>query len=73
MFNSQSSSPLTTTMAALLTAGLDPEQRLSPLELGAPDHFPTGGYRDSLACKGWAQLRSDACVLDLGAGLAGSA
>ena len=35
-------------LAALREAGLDPEQRLSPEELAALDHFHTGGYPASL-------------------------
>src|SRR5437773_336530 len=34
-------------LAALRAAGLNPEQRLSPEELGALDHFHTGGLRAS--------------------------
>ena len=32
-------------LAAIRAAGLDPEQRLSPEQLGALDHFHTGGLR----------------------------
>jgi hypothetical protein len=34
-------------LAALRVAGLNPDQRLSPVELGALDHFHTGGFRAS--------------------------
>ena len=36
-------------LAALRAAGLNPDQRLSPVELGALDHFQTGGFLASLA------------------------
>jgi len=58
---------------ALREAGLNPEQRLSPEELGALDHFHTGGLRASLELLELAQIRDDDRVLDIGAGLAGSA
>jgi len=60
-------------LAALRTAGLNPEQRLTPEELGALDHFHTGGFRASLELLELAQIRADDRVLDIGAGLAGSA
>ena len=60
-------------LAALRAAGLNPEQRLSPEQLGALDHFHTGGLRASLELMELAQLRADDRVLDLGAGLAGAA
>jgi sarcosine/dimethylglycine N-methyltransferase len=60
-------------LAALRAAGLDPDQRLSAVELGALDHFHTGGFRASLALKELAQIRAEDRVLDLGAGLAGPA
>ena len=34
-------------LAAVRAAGLNPEHRLSPEELGALDHFHTGGLRAS--------------------------
>jgi hypothetical protein len=34
-------------LAALRAAGLNPGQRLSPVERGALDHFHTGGLRAS--------------------------
>lgn len=60
-------------LAALRAAGLDPEQRLSPVELGALDHFHTGGFRASLVLQDLAQIRAEDRVLDIGAGLAGPA
>jgi len=58
---------------ALRGAGLNPEQRLSPVELGALDHFHTGGFRASLVLKDLARIRAEDRVLDIGAGLAGPA
>ena len=60
-------------LAALRAAGLNPEQRLSPEELGALDHFHTGGLRASLELKELARIRAEDRVLDIGAGLAGPA
>jgi SAM-dependent methyltransferase len=60
-------------LAALRAAGLNPEQRLSPVDLGALDHFHTGGFRASLVLKDLAQIRAEDRVLDIGAGLAGPA
>lgn len=60
-------------LAALRAAGLDPDRHLSPVELGALDHFHTGGFRASLALRDLAQIRAEDRVLDLGAGLAGAA
>jgi len=60
-------------LAALRAAGLNPEQRLSPEELGALDHFHTGGFRASLVLQDLAQIRAEDRILDIGAGLAGSA
>jgi SAM-dependent methyltransferase len=60
-------------LAALRAAGLNPEQRLTPEELGALDHFHTGGLRASLELLELAQIRAVDRVLDIGAGLAGSA
>ncbi|MGE5240776.1 MAG: class I SAM-dependent methyltransferase [Bacteroidota bacterium] len=60
-------------LAALRAAGLDPEQRLSPEELAALDHFHTGGFRASLELLELAQIRAEDRVLDIGAGLAGAA
>lgn len=60
-------------LAALRAAGLNPEQRLSPVELGALDHFHTDGFRASLVLRDLAQIRAEDRVLDIGAGLAGPA
>ena len=60
-------------LAGLRAAGLDPGQRLSPDELGALDHFHTGGLRASRELLEVAQIRAADRVLDIGAGLAGSA
>ena len=60
-------------LAGIRAAGLDPEQRLSPEELGALDHFHTGGLRATRELLELAQIRADDRVLDIGAGLAGSA
>jgi SAM-dependent methyltransferase len=60
-------------LAAVRAAGLNPEQRLSPEELGGLDHFHTGGFRASLDLLELAQIRAEDRVLDIGAGLAGSA
>ena len=60
-------------LAAVRAAGLNPEQRLSPEELGALDHFHTGGLRASRELLELAQIRAEDRVLDLGAGLAGPA
>jgi len=60
-------------LAALRAAGLNPEQCLSPVELGALDHFHTGGFRASLVLRDLAQIRTEDRVLDIGAGLAGPA
>lgn len=60
-------------LAAIRAAGLEPEQRLSPEELGALDHFHTGGLRASRELLELAQIRAQDRVLDIGAGLAGSA
>jgi sarcosine/dimethylglycine N-methyltransferase len=60
-------------LAALRAAGLNPEQRLSPEELGALDHFHTGGFRASLVLQELARIRAEDRVLDIGAGLAGPA
>ena len=60
-------------LAALRAAGLNPEQRLSPEQLGALDHFHTGGLRASRDLLELAQIRAEDRVLDIGAGLAGPA
>jgi len=60
-------------LAAIHAAGLNPAQRLTPEELGALDHFHTGGLRASKDLMALAQIRAEDRVLDIGAGLAGSA
>jgi SAM-dependent methyltransferase len=60
-------------LAAVRAAGLNPEQRLSPEELGALDHFHTGGLRASRELLELAKIRAEDRVLDIGAGLAGPA
>jgi ubiquinone/menaquinone biosynthesis C-methylase UbiE len=60
-------------LAAVRAAGLNPEQRLSPEELGALDHFHTGGLRASRELLKLAHLKTEDRVLDIGAGLAGPA
>ena len=60
-------------LAAIRAAGLNPDQRLSPEELGALDHFHAGGLTASLELLDLAQIRAEDRVLDIGAGLAGSA
>ena len=60
-------------LASLRAAGLDPDQRLSPVTLGALDHFHTGGFAASLVLQELAQIRAEDRVLDIGAGLAGPA
>ena len=60
-------------LKALRAAGLNPEQRLSPEDLGALDHFHTGGFRASLELLELAQIQAGDRVLDIGAGLAGAA
>jgi SAM-dependent methyltransferase len=60
-------------LAGLRAAGLNPEQRLSPEELGALDHFHTGGLRASRELLEVVPIRAEDRVLDIGAGLAGSA
>ena len=58
---------------ALRAAGLDPDRRLSPVALGALDHFHTGGLPASRELMELAQVGGDDRVLDIGAGLAGPA
>ncbi len=60
-------------LAGIRAAGLNPEQRLSAEELGPLDHFHTGGLRASRELLEVAQIRAEDRVLDIGAGLAGSA
>jgi len=60
-------------LAALRTAGLDPEQRLAPQALAALDHFHTGGLSASRELLELAAIGAGDRVLDIGAGLAGPA
>ena len=60
-------------LTAIRAAGLNPEQHLSPDELGALDHFHTGGLRATRELLALAKIPSAARVLDIGAGLAGPA
>lgn len=60
-------------LAAVRAAGLNPDQRLSPAELGALDHFHTGGLRASRELLELARIQAEDRVLDIGAGLAGPA
>jgi SAM-dependent methyltransferase len=60
-------------LAAIRAAGLNPEQRLSPEELGALDHFHTGGFGASRVLLDLARIQAEDRVLDIGAGLAGPA
>jgi len=60
-------------LAAVRAAGLDPEQRIAPEDLGALDHFHTGGLRASRELLELARIRAEDHVLDIGAGLAGPA
>jgi sarcosine/dimethylglycine N-methyltransferase len=60
-------------LTALRAAGLNPDQRLAPEELGALDHFHTGGFSASRELLALAQIRAEDRVLDIGAGLAGPA
>jgi SAM-dependent methyltransferase len=60
-------------LAAIRTAGLNPEQLLSPEELGALDHFHTGGLRASRELVELARIGRNDRVLDIGAGLGGCA
>jgi len=60
-------------LAAIRAAGLNPDRRLAPAELGALDHFHTGGARASRELMELARIRAEDRVLDIGAGLAGPA
>ena len=60
-------------LAGLRAAGLDPGSRLSPEQIGALDHFHTGGIRASRELLELARIGAGSRVLDIGAGLGGSA
>lgn len=60
-------------LEGLRAAGLDPEQRLTPEELAALDHFHTGGLQASRELLEMAKINAGDRVLDIGAGLAGCA
>jgi SAM-dependent methyltransferase len=60
-------------LAGIRAAGLNPEQRLSAEELGALDHFHTGGLRASHELLAITPIEAGDRVIDVGAGLAGSA
>jgi len=60
-------------LAAIRAAGLDLEQRLSAEQLGAPDHFHTGGLCASRELLELARIDAEDRVLDVGAGLGGAA
>lgn len=60
-------------LAAVRAVGLDPGQRLSPDELGALDHFHTGGLSASRELQALARICAEDRVVDIGAGLAGPA
>jgi sarcosine/dimethylglycine N-methyltransferase len=60
-------------LAGLRAAGLNPEQRLTPEQLGALDHFHTGGLLASRELLDLAKIQAGDRVLDIGSGLAGSA
>lgn len=60
-------------LAAVRAAGLNPEQRLLPKDLGALDHFHTGGFSASRELLELAQIPSGGRILDIGAGLGGAA
>ena len=60
-------------LAAIRAAGMNPDQRIPPEELGALDHFHTGGLRATRELMKVANIGPDDAVLDIGAGLAGSA
>jgi len=60
-------------LAGIRAAGLNPEQRLSPEELGALDHFHTGGLQASRELLDMGRIQAEDYVLDIGAGLGGCA
>jgi SAM-dependent methyltransferase len=60
-------------LSGIRAAGLNPEERLQPERLANLDHFHTGGLRASRELLEATQIRAEHRVLDIGAGLAGSA
>jgi hypothetical protein len=60
-------------LSALRTVGLDPEQGPKPEQLGALDHFHTGGFKASRELQELAQIRAEDRMLDIGAELTGTA
>ena len=60
-------------LAAVRAAGLNPEQILLPKDLGALDHFHTGGFSASRELQELAKIPAGGPVLDIGAGLGGAA
>jgi len=60
-------------LAGLRAAGLDPDQRLTPQDLGALDHFHTGGLGATRELLETAGIQAGDRVLDIGAGLGGTA
>jgi sarcosine/dimethylglycine N-methyltransferase len=60
-------------LAALRTVGLNPEQAITPEQLGALDHSHTGGFKASRELQELAKICAEVRVLDIGAGLAGAA
>lgn len=58
-------------LAAIRSAGLDPDEGFSPDELGALDHFHTGGRRATGELLALAALNAEMTVLDIGAGIGG--
>lgn len=60
-------------LAAIRAAGLDPDRGLAPEDLGALDHFHTGGRLASLDLLELVPIQAYERVLDVGAGLGGPA
>ncbi len=60
-------------LAAIRAAGLNPEKGFSPEDLGALDHFHTGGRRATIELLEILPLAAEDRVLDLGSGLSGPA
>lgn len=60
-------------LSSLQEAGLNTDTILTPLDLGALDHFHTGGYQSSVILQRLSNIQANDRVLDIGAGLAGAA